>query len=334
VHNSQAGQNLWDCPFIVRDWGEIEFLLNGLTIQRLIREQRYLMGYFSVRESLHFRQEHYITSWGDRRQRMDFLKALWTNHVFSVLMVPWDYARDEKLRRWLHAYEALDLQRAKPQQQEQAAVTDGMAAPATGPVTVNNPRWEHVDKQKRKDTPDIAEIGDSVTLKVDVTGIPEGAGVDFDLFDTASSSPTRAIERVHTRLQGGTASAQWTVKDPRKSGESRDIKLAFEGIARDKASERCEIPVDLPVSVIIRLDINPNLAESHDDTFTLLSTDNESTYRETLTIADDKVDGDNCVDLEFSGLKRGLQYSLEIDPGAQGKPYYYFRDKPLSELLK
>jgi hypothetical protein len=261
---------------------------------------------------------------------MDFLKTLWINHIFSIIMVPWNYSRDEKLRRWLHAYEALDLQRARPQkEQEQAAVTDDMSAPSQGPVSVTNPRWEHVDNQKKNDTPDIADIGDPVMLKADITGIPEGAGVDFDIFDTASSSPARAIERVHTRLRGGTAAAQWNIKDTPSADESRQVNPEFEAIARDKSSERCAIPLSETIS--LRLNINPTEEQSQDDVYILFSTDAAQTYRQEKTVKDDQIPGDEYLDLRFTGLRSNLSYTLEINSGKEGKSYM-FENRPFKEL--
>lgn len=81
----------------------------------------------------------------------------------------------------------------------------------------------------------------------------------------------------------------------------------------------------------IRLPINPYLAQSKDDKFRLYSSDGK--YERTLTIKDDKVDGDAFVDLIFSGLKVGLKYTLEIDPGAEGEKYNIFEDVPYQEII-
>lgn len=93
-----------------------------------------------------------------------------------------------------------------------------------------------------------------------------------------------------------------------------------------------EMPQTPQASIIIRLPIDPNSEEAQDDTFRLYSTDKEKTYDQMLTVKDDKVDGDEFLDLEFTGLNTMLRYTLEIDPGSRGKSYFGFEDKAYREL--
>ena len=81
----------------------------------------------------------------------------------------------------------------------------------------------------------------------------------------------------------------------------------------------------------IRLGINPERAESKDDKFRLYSSDGK--YDEVLTVKDDKVDGDEFVDLVYENLKVSQAYTLEIDPGAQGDKYNLFEEVPYQELI-
>ncbi|MFZ5979821.1 MAG: hypothetical protein ACOYVF_04250 [Candidatus Zixiibacteriota bacterium] len=81
----------------------------------------------------------------------------------------------------------------------------------------------------------------------------------------------------------------------------------------------------------IRLGINPVRAESRDDKFRLYSADGK--YDKTLTVKDDKVDGDEFVDLIYDNLKVSQKYTLEINPGAQGKKYNLFEEVPYRELI-
>jgi hypothetical protein len=81
----------------------------------------------------------------------------------------------------------------------------------------------------------------------------------------------------------------------------------------------------------VRIGINPALAESEDDTFTLSSSDGK--YKKTLTIKDDKVAGDEFVDLVFENLKISASYTLEVNPGKEGSPYNVFEDIPFQELV-
>ena len=81
----------------------------------------------------------------------------------------------------------------------------------------------------------------------------------------------------------------------------------------------------------VRLAIDPNEAASKDDKFKLYSDD--GTYKKTMTVKDDKVDGDNFVDLVFENLKVSKKYTLEVDPGAEGSPYKLFENVPYAELI-
>lgn len=126
---------------------------------------------------------------------------------------------------------------------EEVALTDELADTVTDqkkPVTVTNPRWEHLAEDKKSSTPDTTSIGDEVNLYVDVTGVPNGLRVTFDIFDISSNPPMR-IATASGNIEQGTACGKWTVEDPSERGE--DLKIEFEGIAKSKASERKEIPV-------------------------------------------------------------------------------------------
>ena len=127
----------------------------------------------------------------------------------------------------------------KPDQDEEeaAALTDDLVV-TSGKVNVTNPRWEHVDEDLKTDFPDTACAGDKIRLLADVTGVPEGAPVTFDIFDVSSDPPFR-IATEKGKNEKGTACGVWTVDDP--DGKSRELKLEFEGIAKSKASPRAEI---------------------------------------------------------------------------------------------
>ena len=52
-----------------------------------------------------------------------------------------------------------------------------------------------------------------------------------------------------------------------------------------------------------------------------------------LTVKEDKLDGDEFVDLVYENLKISQAYTLEIDPGAQGEKYNLFEEVPYPELI-
>ena len=211
--------------------------------------------------------------------------------------------------------------------QEQDAVTDSMdeeEEEQQEELKVTNPRWEHTDETLKQDSPDKASAGDIIKLFADIQGyVPQGK-VTFDIYDVSKDTPQR-IDSVYGKNEDGKASAEWTVEDPRKDSEAHVLKLEFEASARSKYSERCEIT--FTEALAIQLDINPDEAASKDDKFTLYSTDEAKTYSQEKTIKDDKVDGDEYVDLKFTDLKPDLSYSLEVDPGEDGEPYYVFEDR-------
>jgi len=98
-----------------------------------------------------------------------------------------------------------------------------------------------------------------------------------------------------------------------------------------KSGENIVLTHEVPV-LAIRLGIDPAAAASRDDTFTLTSSDGK--YKKTLTVKDDRVDGDEFVDLVFDNLKMSQQYTLEVNPGAQGQPYKVFENLPYQELME
>lgn len=109
-------------------------------------------------------------------------------------------------------------------------------------------------------------------------------------------------------------------------------KISHSRGEKEIESPELQMPQSPQASIVIRLPIDPESEEAQDDTFRLYSTDQEKTYDHTLTVKDDKVDGDGFLDLEFPGLNTMLRYTLEIDPGSRGKSYFGFEDKAYREL--
>lgn len=83
----------------------------------------------------------------------------------------------------------------------------------------------------------------------------------------------------------------------------------------------------------VRLSIDPAKDDADDDAYILFSTDQNTSYSKTLTVKDDKIKGDEYLDLEFSDLIDGLNYSLKILPGNKEKGYFLFEDKPYKEIV-
>ncbi len=101
-------------------------------------------------------------------------------------------------------------------------------------LTIKNPRWEHVDQKVAEQRKKLTLIGDKVTLKVDVTGVPDGTSVTFKIFDIAKTPP-KQMGMAYGEVTGGIGSAEWKV--------SRFAKLKFEGKVRCLTSERADLSV-------------------------------------------------------------------------------------------
>ncbi|MBN2532393.1 MAG: phage late control D family protein [Spirochaetales bacterium] len=85
-------------------------------------------------------------------------------------------------------------------------------------------------------------------------------------------------------------------------------------------------------TIELHLEIDPNNAESIDDKYILFSTDDNKYFKRTFTVKDDKIPGNEYVDLFFPGIDPQLNYSLKIDPGAGGEPYFMFENMSYDEL--
>ncbi|WP_395343628.1 PAAR domain-containing protein [Ningiella sp. W23] len=85
--------------------------------------------------------------------------------------------------------------------------------------------------------------------------------------------------------------------------------------------ESVGIPLVLK-SVIIRLNINPEIGSDIKDTFTLSSAD--GSYKESRTVKDDMMPGDEYLDLLYENLNPSLLYSLDHQYAVDGTTTQYF----------
>lgn len=83
--------------------------------------------------------------------------------------------------------------------------------------------------------------------------------------------------------------------------------------------------------LILRVEVDPNDPLSADDRFILLSKHGDFTPQ-VRSVTDDQAAGDAVTDLAFADLDRALAYSLRIDPGAEGEPYFLFEEVPFQDL--
>ena len=93
-----------------------------------------------------------------------------------------------------------------------------------------------------------------------------------------------------------------------------------------KTGEKCTIT--LP-TLVVKLKIDPEDDASEDDTYMLYSTDKDYYFNKTLTVNDDKVQGDKFIELHYYPVRKDIQYSLCIDPGKEGEKYNVFENRSL-----
>jgi hypothetical protein len=94
-----------------------------------------------------------------------------------------------------------------------------------------------------------------------------------------------------------------------------------------------ETPEDVTIStVVINLAIDPEDAENHDDLFVLESTD--KSYRQSKTVKDDTVEGNDTLDLEYMEVNSEVTYNLFVDHGDHGGKQIYFENIQGKDLIK
>jgi hypothetical protein len=92
-------------------------------------------------------------------------------------------------------------------------------------------------------------------------------------------------------------------------------------------------PEDVALStVVINLAIDLEDTENHNDLFVLESID--KSYRQSKTVKDDTVEGNDTLDLEYTGINSALTYNLFVDHGDHGGKQSYFENIQGKDLLK
>jgi len=333
VHRSYYAYT--DCVFAVKSFWEVERYLKSVNSFKLKSIYDSATRGLRITEQLSYNLNHFFNTYSGINGYIEYLRALWNGRVIVAIGIPFGQENNPKIKQWLERFSdhgKMPGEVMTPLDDLSApAITDEMADEKKEKLSITNPRWEHKDENRKKESPDTTIAGDIVILKADVKGIPEGVTVSFDIYDTAVKPPAR-IDTVKGKNKEGVGSAEWTVEDPRGAHEEREVKLEFEGVVRSKASVKCEIPLNAS-QFKIRLHINPASPETSDDMYVLFSTDEQQTYYQTKTVKDDKMPGDDYLDLVFTGIEDRLKYTLVVDPGQEGDPYHVFTDVEGSKLL-
>jgi hypothetical protein len=292
----------------------IERYLRDLSLQDLIFETNQIIISLTPGEKIHYDINRFVASYDDIDGRIQLIKTLIRDNIIYPLQIPYNYQTNPRLVELMKppVYDYYIPIARELKKEMETCLTDELAEMMVpkAKVAVTNPRWEHTDEEKKNKTPDVTHVGDKIFLFVDVSGIPEGWRITFDIFD-ASCTPPQRIDTVAGKNDGGSAKVEWTVEDPLGSGE--ELKLEFEGIAKSKASERCPVAVEIPQEYEITLYIDPEDPATYDDTVILKGIDSD--YEQIKTIADDKVAGDSKLTVGFTGCKKGDRYTLVHDDG-------------------
>jgi hypothetical protein len=323
--------NPLNCPLTEGDFGKVYNYLIDLPLHKLIMLTMQVMSSLTPVEAMNYNINKFCQRYDDRRGRIAFLKKLVDDGIIMPLQYPYNALRDSHLRKMMStAHYTMCFPFGKDEEAaEEACLTDDLEV-VSGPVNVTNPRWEHkkeaeveakvkVEKEgekkaevEDKDAEKKASFGDTIILMADVTGMPEGAGITFDIFETSQDPPMR-VDTARGKIQGGIGRGEWVVTD--KSGKGEESKLAFEGIAKSKASVRCEIAVESTAEFEFTLYIAPEDPTTYDDKVVLKGIDSD--YEQTRTITDDKVAGDGMLTVAFTDVKKGEKYTLIHNDGQE-----------------
>jgi|GEM_PF-5290413 len=79
----------------------------------------------------------------------------------------------------------------------------------------------------------------------------------------------------------------------------------------------------------LRIEMDPSATHELDEKFVLTSSD--GSFEQTRTAHDDLIEGDNFIDLEFTGLPKKLSYSMKIVP-VSGEPYFLYQNVAFDKL--
>ena len=236
VKSDRTGIEQLDCPFACTSAEELRELLHAADHIDLAEIIEGILSQLSPADSLIYDQSLYYSDFSDIAGRLDFIEHLWRDGAITVVRIPEFYTLDKRLSAWLHSNETLVEFYKRPEEQEEAgaAVTDQMGEEPR--LTLSNPRWEHADEERKKESADEACEGDTIVLMADVSEEGEDMAATFDVFDATQDPPLR-YETVKGTVKDGVAKAEWVVKI--EGGEKP--KIEFEGLVRSAGSGRAEV---------------------------------------------------------------------------------------------
>ncbi|MDG5817032.1 hypothetical protein QA601_18185 [Chitinispirillales bacterium ANBcel5] len=237
-----------ECPLTPESMTHVVDYLQTIPEYKLIDHCTDICSELSQVEYNSYRQNHFIKFYHDTGGRIEFICNLIDRDIITAVGLPFGYEYDEKLRKWFSFFKGGEESVAGEVYHEEdysaPAATDELIDEKKHEYSISNPRWEHVDETKRSKSPDRAKPGDEVRLMVTIEGVPDGAGVDFTVYNSASGEP-KVIGQVHGRNEQGEGMVSWVVDFPDDEKDSGDdnmeMNLEFEAEVRDKVSDRSKI---------------------------------------------------------------------------------------------
>jgi hypothetical protein len=224
-------------------------MLENMSLLALTRHTEHVLDIISPADEMSYNIDNYVHGCEDHEGRIKYILTLVRDGKIGCLHIPFNYDLDPEFKEALGPKE-IDLSYLFPKKKEKPVeqYEEPVAAAISKIVEVTNPRWE----QKKKDegenksesvnerSPDVASIGDTVILMVDIKNCPEGAEVVFDIYDM-SVKPPKKVDSAKGKHNKGVGKGEWVVADKDKKGEK--LELAFEATAKSKASKKKDIPL-------------------------------------------------------------------------------------------
>lgn len=173
---------------------------------------------------------------------------------------------------------------------------------------------------------DPLHVEDEWVKTEEVTAVPKARARSW--LAAGRLPPSSQLLLLRLRPSGGAATVELSLdfdEQPMQELEV-DVEAGADGTVDVPFLFVYEAPGDLRV----RLRVDPQDPASADERFVL--TQVGGAFEQIKTIADDETAHDRRTDLRFEELDPYSNYTLRVDPGAEGAPYAVFEDVPYLEL--
>jgi hypothetical protein len=174
------------------------------------------LSWLTPSEYVQWHLEDFIDGYSDVAGRIKFIQALWERNVLSIVRIPQFFMSDEKMRKWLYAYEGLVYMLKKPELEDdfsKPALTDALipkkeTPPQAAPADEPEETEDEEDGDEDQENPTDGTV--SVRLNIDPND-PDSQDDTFTLYSTDDAK---------------TFSKEQTVKDDQVPGDNyTDLKF-------------------------------------------------------------------------------------------------------------